>query len=181
MYGARLEIFALRQIVSIMPHRFQLGVGMLRAIVIVGFIVGLISVVMFGSHWLQTPDRDVPHTGQTVCDLMTGPCEWQMKTGLWKVELEVMGDGGQGTEYQLIVHTPTTPRRFLAVLRGKTMYMGEYPVPLQQEEGGRYSAHFTAPLCTTGSEMVWRIDLQQGQKPLSETVPLELVFQAQSH
>lgn len=179
MSGAGLEIFALRQIVSIMPHRFQLGVGMLRAIVAAGFIVGLISVVIFGSLWLKTTDSDASGTEQPVCDLLAGPCEWEMKSGLWQVELEVMSGEGHGTEYQLTVYAPTAPERFLAVLRGESMYMGEYPVPLQSKGDGRYSAHFTAPLCTTGSEMVWRIDLQQGQNSLSEPAPLKLVFQTQ--
>lgn len=179
MYVASLEIFALRQIVSIMPHWFLLGVGMVRAIVIVGFIVGLISVVIFGSLWQKTTDSDAPGTEQPVCDLLAGPCEWEMKSGLWQVELDVMGDEGKGAEYQLIVHAPTAPERFLAVLRGESMYMGEYPVPLRSEGDGSYSAHFTAPLCTTGSEMVWRIDLQQGQNALSEPAPLKLVFQTQ--
>ena len=92
-----------------------------------------------------------------------------------------MNNQGQSTEYQLTVNAPMSPGRFLAVLRGESMYMGEYPVPLRQDENGKYSAHFTAPLCTTGSEMVWRVDLQKGQKPLAETAPLKLVFQAGAH
>lgn len=164
---------------SIMPHRFQLGAGMVRAIVTMGFIAGLISVVIFGSLWLKATDSDAPGSEQPVCDLLAGPCEWEVKSGLWQVELGVTGDEGQGTEYQLTVYAPTAPERFLAVLRGESMYMGEYPVPLRSEGDGSYSARFTAPLCTTGSEMVWRIDLQQGQNALSEPAPLKLVFQTQ--
>ena len=166
---------------SIMPHRFQLGVGMLRAIVVAGIIVGVISVVLLGSQWLQTADSDASGNDYPVCDLLAGPCEWQTETGLWKVDLNVMVNGEQGTEYLLSVDAPKALERFLAVLRGESMYMGEYPVPLRREDDGRYSAHFAAPLCTTGSEMVWRIDLQRGQQPLSETVPLKLIFQARDH
>lgn len=163
---------------SIMPHWFQLGEGMLRAIVIVGFIIGLFSAVLLGTDWLQTAENDASETDQPVCDLLAGPCEWQTDSGLWKVDLEVLGDKGQGTEYQLTVNAPAEPDRFLAVLRGESMYMGEYPVPLRGENDGSYSAHFTAPLCTTGSEMVWRIDLQQGQIALSEPSPLKLIYRA---
>lgn len=156
---------------------------MLRAIVVVGFLLGLISLVVFGSGWLQTSDNDSAMKNQPVCDLLAGPCKWETATGHWQVDLRVMGDPEQGVEYQLTVHSPTPPARFLAVLRGESMYMGEYPVPLRKEEDGEYSAHFAAPLCTTGAEMVWRVDLQEGQQPLSgsETVPLKLVFQAQDH
>ncbi|WP_417514448.1 hypothetical protein [Marinobacter sp.] len=164
-----------------MAHLFQLGVGMLRAIVVVGFIVGLISVIVFGPSWLQTTDNKTTDTDQPACDLHAGPCGWETKSGRWQVELETMGDKGQGTEYRLRVNAPTTPDRFLAVLRGESMYMGEYPVPLRIEKEGIYSAHFTAPLCTTGSEMVWRIDLQAGQNALSEPAPMKLTFQAQDN
>ncbi|SOB75379.1 hypothetical protein SAMN04488490_0963 [Marinobacter sp. LV10R510-11A] len=154
---------------------------MLRAIVVVGFLLGLISAAVFGSRWLQTSGNDAPETNQPACDLLAGPCEWETEAGLWQVDLHVMGGEEQGIEYQLTVQAPTAPERFLAVLRGESMYMGEYPVPLRKEEDGQYSAHFTAPLCITGSEMAWRVDLQKGQQPLSETVPLKLVFQARDH
>jgi len=58
------------------------------------------------------------------------------------------------------------------------MYMGEYPVPLVREESLEYRARFTAPFCTTGSEMIWRIDFQDGQD-LIENVPSTLVFRAE--
>jgi hypothetical protein len=147
----------------------------------VGFLLGVISLAVFGSRWLQTSGNDTPVTNQPVCDLLAGPCEWKTQAGRWHADLQVMGGEEQSTEYQLTILAPTAPERFLAVLRGESMYMGEYPVPLRKEEDGRYSAHFTAPLCTTGSEMVWRVDLQNGQQPLSETVPLKLVFQAKDH
>lgn len=154
---------------------------MVRTIGVVGFIVAIILVVVFAFRGLQTTDNPAADTSRPVCDLLAGPCEWEMEAGLWQVELHNLGDQGQGIEYQLTVHAPTAPERFLAVLRGESMYMGEYPVPLQRNEEGEYSAHFTAPLCTTGSEMVWRVDLQKGQQPLAETVPLKLVFQAKGH
>lgn len=166
---------------SIMPHRIQLGVGMLRAIVVAGIIVSIILLGLFGFRWLQTAQNEAPGAGKAVCDLLAGPCEWQTETGLWKVDLDDMVEGEQGKEYRLTVHAPKAPERFLAVLRGESMYMGEYPVPLRREDDGQYSAQFAAPLCTTGSEMVWRVDLQQGQQPLPETAPLKLIFRAGDH
>ena len=60
------------------------------------------------------------------------------------------------------------------------MYMGEYPVPLGNRDGNKYSARFTAPFCTVDATMTWRIDLQQGQQPI-EGIPVKLVFQAEPH
>lgn len=120
------------------------------------------------------------------CDLLgEQPCRWANDAGRWSVSLEIVeppenqGDGGQGSEYRLLVDAPGQPSRFLAVLRGESMYMGEYPVPLRSEPGNRYSAHFTAPLCSTGA-MTWRVDLQEGQDRI-EGVPLQLVFESRSH
>ncbi|MCK0164145.1 hypothetical protein [Marinobacter sp. S6332] len=154
---------------------------MLRAIVVLGFILAFISAVVFGGRWLEPADKTLPSADQPVCDLLEGPCEWQTNAGVWKVDLQHLGDGGQGEEYQLSVIAPTVQKRFLAVLRGESMYMGEYPVPMRHEGGDSYSVRFSAPLCTTGGEMVWRIDLQEGQKPLSEVAPIKLVFQARDH
>ncbi|WP_100640745.1 hypothetical protein [Marinobacter salexigens] len=151
---------------------------MLRAIFFLGVISGLMAVIVFGARWLQTSEYRGTADSQAACDLLSGPCEWSTKTGSWKISLHVMGDKGQGTEYQLIVDTPAPQERFLAVLRGESMYMGEYPVPMRQGEGNQYTAQFTAPLCTTGDQMIWRIDLQEGQQRLPEPAPLKLVFQA---
>lgn len=165
---------------SIMPSRFQLGVDMRRAIAVLVFIIALSLFSVLGTRWLQSEDSQAVIASLPTCDLLAGPCEWQMEAGRWQVALEMLGDEGQGKEYLLTVHTPATPNRFLAVLRGESMYMGEYPVPLRQQESGIYTAHFTAPLCTTGADMVWRIDLQEGQNQLTDSVPLKLVFQAQN-
>lgn len=185
MYGAGLEIFALTQIVSIMLCGFQQGgkpgIGMLRVIVVLGFVLVLVTAAVFGARWLQTPDNGRATAGQPTCNLLGSPCEWETDAGPWKVSLQNTGDEGQGMEYQLTVTTPLAPERFIAVLRGESMYMGEYPVPLRKKHNGQYSAQFVAPLCTTGTEMVWRIDLQSGQRALSESVPWSLVFRSENH
>lgn len=163
--------------VSIMSVLFQLDVGMLRAIAVVVSVVGVILLAILVTRWLPVSDSQSV-TDQPTCDLLAGPCEWKMAGGLWQAQLKVVEEEGQETRYRFILEAPEAPERLLAVLQGESMYMGEYPVPLKRSEDGQYSAQFTAPLCTTGSDMVWRVDLQKGQKPLSEPVPRKLVFQA---
>lgn len=154
---------------------------MLRAILILGFVLGLAIIGVFSVRWLQPPDNEAVAIVLPACDLLGPPCEWETAAGLWSVSMQSIGDEGQGTEYRLTVSAPATPQRFIAVLRGESMYMGEYPVPLRRGDDGQYLAQFVAPLCTTGAEMVWRVDLQSGQQPLSESVPLKLVFQSEGH
>ncbi len=167
-----------------MPGRFVRGAVMLRAIAVAGLILGLIAVAVFGPGMLE--DADKSREGKSAapteqCELLQeGPCRWSDNSGDWEVSLSEAGEGAQGTEYRLTVVTPQRPERFLAVLRGESMYMGEYPVPLGNRTGNEYSARFTAPLCTVDATMTWRIDLQQGQAPI-EGIPVKLVFQAEPH
>lgn len=146
---------------------------MVRAAIVTGLLVGL-GLLAVGFQWFSngTPAAKLPE-----CNLLAGACDWQEDAGNWQVTLTPEGEGAQGTEYRLTVTAPAAPSRFLAVLRGESMYMGEYPVPLQKLGPGSYGAVFTAPFCTTGASMVWRIDLQSGQEKLGN-VPHALVFQA---
>jgi len=161
---------------------------MLRAIAVTGLILGLIAAVVFGPRMLEDAGEGQESesggariTSSAQCDLLEeGPCRWSDGSGDWQVSLSEVGEGTQGTEYQLTVATPERPQRFLAVLRGESMYMGEYPVPLGYQAGDEYSARFTAPFCTVDATMTWRIDLQQGQAPL-ENIPVKLVFEAEPH
>jgi hypothetical protein len=187
MTGASLETFALAGENSIMPGRFVRGAVMLRAIALAGLILGLIAVAAFGPGMLGDDDKNQDtglsdeRAAKARCDLLqAGPCRWSDSSGDWEVSLSEVGEGTQGTEYRLTVVTPEHPERFLAVLRGESMYMGEYPVPLGNQAGNEYAARFTAPFCTVDATMTWRIDLQQGQKPF-EGIPVKLVFQAEPH
>lgn len=187
MTGASLETFALAGEIPIMPGRFIGGAVMLRAIAVAGLILGLVAVAVFGPGLLEEADRNLESANAKEsaslvrCDLLNdGPCSWSDGSGEWQISLSELAEGTQGMEYQLTVVTPERPKRFLAVLRGESMYMGEYPVPLGNRAGSEYSARFTAPFCTVDATMTWRIDLQQGQQPI-EGIPAKLVFQAEPH
>jgi len=148
---------------------------MVRTIVVPGLVLAAIGALVFGPQWLETAGTAEE---RTECDLLSRACTWETDEGAWRVELSTLEEGDQGMEYRLAITVPEAPDRFLAVLRGQSMYMGEYPVPMERQEPLSYQATFTAPFCTTGAEMIWRIDLQDGQKVL-ENVPWALVFRAE--
>ncbi len=153
---------------------------MLRAVLIAGFILVVLIAAMFGSGLPET----LSATGEKrapkeECNLLTGPCEWSDGSNHWRVNLSPPAAPGEDQTYLLTITTEGAPDRFLAVLRGVSMYMGEYPVPLVQSEGEphTYTARFVSPVCSTGSKMIWRVDLQQGQK-IIDHIPVNMVFQA---
>lgn len=152
---------------------------MFRTIAVVGVIAGLILIAFFGAEGLRNDKEHTTEASKHACDLLAGPCEWETGSGAWQVRLEMVGGSSPETDYQLTVDAPASQSRFLAVLRGESMYMGEYPVPLKPGADGQYSARFSAPLCTEDANMIWRIDLQNGQEPIPEPSPLKLIFQAQ--
>jgi len=149
----------------------------MRALVVLVVMALLLVAGVFGPRMLRSTGDSEVNANLEECDLMSGPCQWLDASGDWSVQLDVEEVGSQGTEYTMSISTDSAPERFLAVLRGESMYMGEYPVLLVEDSPGHYSARFTAPVCTTGSDMIWRIDLQSGQTPL-EQIPLKMVFQA---
>ncbi len=128
---------------------------------------------------------DAEESAETpVCNLNSGPCQWKMDGKPWVAELEQGKAGEQGQEYLLRLHTSYDPDRFLAVLKGESMYLGEYPVPLNRTETDAgihiWQATFVAPFCTTDPEMLWRIDFQQSNGAL-DPLPVKLVFEAEGH
>lgn len=152
---------------------------MLRAVVSAGVVIVLVCVAIFGSGLFKAELADAEALQLEECNLLAGPCEWSGTNGHWRVELSKPANTGQPQDYLLEVTTPNVPERFLAVLRGESMYMGEYPIPLSKKENdnGVYVAHFTSPVCSTGEDMIWRVDLQQGQKAIAH-IPIKMVFQA---
>lgn len=154
---------------------------LVRAVIILGFLVGLLTLLMLVSVFFKGDDHAPTEAAAPRCDLLgEPPCRWRTESGDWSARLEPVAETSQGTEYRLEVRTPESPQRFLAVLRGESMYMGEYPVPLARADGEGYSARFTAPFCTVDATMTWRLDLQEGQAPI-EGLPVTLVFEAPAH
>jgi len=149
---------------------------MLRVISVFGFLIAVIGMAFWALQPEGNPEGEV---ARAECDLLAGPCIWSTPEGQWQVSLESRQGSPAQHLYSLAVEAPGAPERFLAVLRGRSMYMGEYPVPLKQQSDSRFVAEFEAPLCATGSEMVWQIDLQSGQEKLGSVSPI-LFFQAKT-
>ena len=150
---------------------------MLRAVLVVGLMLLLLIAAVFGPRLLQTKESEISATPLAECNLDKEDCSWSGNSGDWRVSLRTLDETAQGDEYELEVTTSEAQGRLLLVLRGVSMYMGEYPVPLEQQADGVYLARFTAPFCTTGSDMRWRLDLQEGQDRVA-SVPFDMVFQA---
>ncbi|QBM17002.1 hypothetical protein MARI_11060 [Marinobacter sp. JH2] len=149
---------------------------MLRVLGVFGFLIAGIGMTFWAFQYSGDSEEEV---ARAECDLLAGPCAWNTSEGQWQVSLEPQQGAPAQHRYVLNVEAPGAPDRFLAVLRGRSMYMGEYPVPLRQQSVTRFVAEFEAPLCATGSEMVWQIDLQSGQKKLGSVSPI-LFFQAKT-
>lgn len=157
---------------------------MLRALVAVIAIVGVVALGVFGPRWLMSDANNESDQGALTCDLLKDTCKWTQQGSLWDAHLMKDGVKADGTQYRLTVKTNLHPPRLLAVLRGESMYLGEYPVPMsrvgavQDGNGELWEARFTAPFCTTDPLMTWRIDLQPGIEKTAE-MPVKLTFQAE--
>ncbi len=151
---------------------------MIRVITVSGFIIGLIAVVVFLPRWLDSTSNDAAGRQTEICDLQKSDCEWQQQGQNWSVSLsDITARTDTENNYRLDIVAPGAPQPLLVVLRGESMYMGEYPVPLMRDGDG-YRAEFATPFCTTGDAMVWRVDLQKGMQPMAAQPPFTLVFQA---
>lgn len=148
---------------------------MLRAVLVVGLMLTLLIAAVFGPRLLRTVEPEAGTGAKTDCDLDTSACFWSDLDGNWNVALKALND--QDADYELTVTGAEGPDRLLAVLQGDSMYMGEYPIPLRRQGDGRYVARFSAPLCSTGGDMHWRLNLQRGQTRIV-TASFHMVFQA---
>ncbi|OZB13717.1 MAG: hypothetical protein B7X58_09005 [Marinobacter sp. 34-60-7] len=153
---------------------------MLRAFVVAGLLLAVGVAGFLGYSEFLAPGGRGAEPAASTCDLLAAPCQWQTDEGTWQVALARQEESGQGTTFELTVTAPKPPDRFIAVLRGQSMYMGEYPVPLVRETTNGYRARFTAPVCSVSSDgMVWQLVLQDGQQAL-ENVPHTLVFRTRT-
>lgn len=138
---------------------------MLRAYLAIGLVIAVIGITIFNSGdkpWIGGGEA----SANARCDVLEETCTWSTREGQWSAQLSAGESTEQGVEYHFQLTSPVEPERYLAVLRGQSMYMGEYPVPLKSDAEGEYSATFTAPFCATGTDMIWRIDLQSGERKL---------------
>jgi hypothetical protein len=158
-------------------------VDLLRALVAVLAIAGVVTLGIFGPRWLMSEDAGEADQGTVDCNLLNKTCHWAQEGKSWQARLQKSGVQAQGTEYHLTVKTDGNQPRMLAVLRGESMYLGEYPVPMTKAgmspdgEGQLWEARFTAPFCTTDPDMIWRIDLQ-GRMDQAFAMPVKLTFVA---
>ncbi|WP_404362609.1 hypothetical protein [Marinobacter sp.] len=149
-----------------------------RAIAVVLLITGLLAGAVLGPRWLMSDSgTNESSSGSQACDLLAGYCEWQWAGDQWVASLTTTGVDDR---LQLRLQGPPTSRRMTAVLRGESMYLGEYPIPLVRNgPDSGWTGSFTVPLCAVDPMMTWRVDFHQG----SELVPLDgspekLVFTA---
>lgn len=144
----------------------------------IGLIIGLIAVAVLVLTWLDNLSSEKTGQQASACNLQQSDCDWQQQGQNWRVSLsDITTNQDTENNYRLDIVAPGAPQPLLVVLRGESMYMGEYPVPLVRD-GNDYYAEFSAPFCTTGDAMIWRVDLQKGMTPLAGQAPFRLVFQA---
>ncbi|OEY67601.1 hypothetical protein [Marinobacter sp. X15-166B] len=140
-------------------------------------MLGLLALAVLGPRWLMSSSGSGGPGTLEHCDLLTTGCEWQSGHH-WSVDMKPSGQNSGGETYQLTVTTSANPQRLIGVLRGESMYLGEYPVVLKKTaKADTWVANFTAPYCTEDPGMIWRIDLQDGAQPL-HSGPFKLTFQA---
>jgi hypothetical protein len=144
----------------------------------IGLIVGLIAVAVLALRWFDNLNSEKTAQQTRICNLQQSDCDWQQQGQNWRVSLsDITTNNDTENNYRVDIVAPGAPQPLLVVLRGESMYMGEYPVPLVRD-GNEYYAEFSAPFCTTGDAMMWRVDLQKGMTPLADQPPFRLVFQA---
>ncbi|MFN2361358.1 MAG: hypothetical protein ABR522_09845 [Marinobacter sp.] len=157
---------------------------MLKALVAVMAIAGVVALGIFGPGWLMSDVDSGSDQGAMECDLLNDTCRWEQQGTQWSAQLTKGEVHAEGTEYRLKVTTDMDTPGLLAVLRGESMYLGEYPVPLthtgkaQDGKGEVWQARFTAPFCTTDPEMTWRIDLQTDADTENDN-SMKLTFKAE--
>lgn len=157
---------------------------MLRALVALIAISCVVALGVFGPRWLMVDADGRSSQSLERCDVLYDTCRWTQQGSHWDAHLIQDVSREQSGEYRLSVKTNKELQGLLAVLRGDSMYMGEYPVPMTRAgvaadgSGELWEARFTAPYCTTEPEMTWRIDLQTGMDRKLD-MPVTLTFRAE--
>ncbi|MFC4259060.1 hypothetical protein ACFOZ5_08475 [Marinobacter lacisalsi] len=145
---------------------------MVRGLVVIVVMVGLAATAVFGYRWLSQQDSaDENAEPASVCYPLRQTCRWQMPEGEAAVAMAPL----EGDELQLDITLPGEPDRAMVILTGESMYMGEYPFRMENTgEAGRFRARFVPPFCSTGDDMIWRVNLRVGTETVS--TPFRLLF-----
>lgn len=134
---------------------------MIRGIAIVLVLAGALALISVAPNWLMELSGGGAESDQPGCDLMQGNCSWETESAQWQVSLSRLPDEQGSLRFRLAVDTTEEVERMHGVLRGESMYLGEYPVLLSKNaEDGTWLGTFTPPVCTVQDVMVWRIDLE---------------------
>lgn len=156
---------------------------MFRGLTVVIIIVGLIALLVLGPRYLRHVSE--PSEGDAAevatCDLDFQSCEWSTVDGTWSLSLVEAGAGGSGRI--LTVEVPpgvVEDQPLIAVLKGHSMYMGEYPIPLSPNgPSGQLTGNIDPPVCSQDPDMIWSVTLRAGQTPIEMNTTA--IFQANPH
>ena len=157
---------------------------MLKIILTATALIVFTALSFLGPSWLMSDADDQVGETVIVCNVLKDNCQWSIDGKQWEAELSKVGREAGNTEYRFSVATEETYPRMLAVLRGDSMYLGEYPVPMTRSGSANadgkqvWNTRFTAPFCTTDPEMTWRIDLQASIDARIDK-PLKMIFKAE--
>ncbi|WP_339799538.1 hypothetical protein [uncultured Marinobacter sp.] len=154
---------------------------MRHAAVVIVILGLLVALMVFGPGYLEqdtlnqtsgSPDWiELPE-----CRPLVESCRWGSGEDQGEITLERIGDSPSGPELRLTLNYPGAVTSPLLILKGESMYMGEYPLRLQRLAGGqRFRVTFTPPFCSTDPHMTWRAELSDDGDRLA--IPFRILFQ----
>jgi hypothetical protein len=136
-------------------------------------MAGMVAAAVLGPRWLAT-EQDGPDGSAepgAVCHPLQEVCRWQTPAGEATVSMTAL----EGDELRMNVTLPDDPGQVIAILTGESMYMGEYPLRMEATgETGHFRVRFVPPFCSTGGDMVWRVNLKEGADTMA--MPFRLLF-----
>ena len=148
---------------------------MFRSLVVAVLIVGIGASALVLYRWWGGHAGDQPASmvhRDNACYPLDQACHWQTDAGRASVSMDRL----DGNQLAMTVELPAASGPVIAVLTGESMYMGEYPLRLEQVDTGVYQTQFVPPFCSTGADMVWRVNLRAGPRDI--TPPVALLFRS---
>lgn len=147
---------------------------MFRGLVVLLLVAGLVGGAVLAPRWLgsQSDSGAAGPVGET-CRPLAEACQWQIPAGT--VTLSMSPGEGDELLLELILPAGMDIGDPVMVLTGESMYMGEYPLALSAgDEPGHYRVRFVPPFCSTGDDMVWRVNPGREDGPLAP--PFRILF-----